>query len=83
MAVMKYQWEGAWIPVANMKIIGDIAETYEGAYTLTPKVYQEQELETALKIMTDNVEIEKIPQYEVKNTHDGMTLIIGDEYYGG
>ena len=30
--------------------------------------------------MKDNVEIEKIPQYEVSNT-DGLTLIIGDEYY--
>ena len=30
--------------------------------------------------LNDNVEIEKIPQFEVSN-NDGLTLIIGDEYY--
>ena len=80
MAVMKYNWNGEWIPITNMKIIGEIAELYKGLYKITPKTYDQQTLETKAKRMKDNVEIEKIPQYEVSNT-DGITLIIGDEYY--
>ena len=41
MAVMKYNWNGEWIPITNMKIIGEIAELYKGLYKITPKTYGE------------------------------------------
>ena len=80
MAVMKYNLNGEWIPITNMKIIGEIAELYKGLYKITPKTYEQQTLETKAKRMKDKDEKEKIPQFEVNNT-DGLTLIISDKYY--
>lgn len=55
---------------------------YTGEYEVTPKVYEESVLPTKNKRLTANVEVKKIPQYEVSNLSGGETLIIGDEYYG-
>ena len=56
---------------------------YAGEYEVTPKVYEETVLPTKDRKLTANVEVRKIPQYEVSNEFGGETLIIGDEYYGG
>ena len=58
------------------------APVYDGAYTVTPKNYEETELKTKDKMMQNNVTVKKIPKYEVSNDFGGSTLIIGDEYYG-
>ena len=52
---------------------------YEGEYEITPKTYDEQILPTKNKKMVDNLKVKKIPQYEVSNSAEGFTLIIGEE----
>ena len=61
---------------------GDIP-VYDGAYSVTPKVYEETTLETKQKLMQNNVTVSRIPQYQVSNDADGVTLIIGEEYNNG
>ena len=52
---------------------------YTGEYEITPKTYDEQILPTKNKKMVDNLKVKKIPQYEVSNSAEGYTLIIGEE----
>jgi len=65
--------------------IGGTSQTppYDGEYEVTPKTYDEQTLETRNKRMLKNVTIKKIPQYEVSNSAEGYTLIIGEESLNG
>lgn len=58
------------------------APAYRGEYTVIPKNYEETELPTEGKLMGKNVTVKKIPRYEVANDAGGLTLIMGDEYYG-
>lgn len=55
---------------------------YDGDYEVTPKTMSEVILPTAQKTMRDDVTVKKMPQFEVSNEADGVTLILGDEYYG-
>lgn len=55
---------------------------YIGDYDVIPKVYEDQVLATKNHRMTRDVTVRKVPQYEVSNNEGGVTLIIGDEYYG-
>ena len=59
------------------------AKPSEGAYEITPKTYTEQILPTKNKKMVDNLKVKKIPQYEVSNSAEGYTLIIGEESLNG
>ena len=61
---------------------GDVP-VYDGAYSVTPKVYEETTLETKQKLMQNNVTISRIPQYQVSNDAEGVTLISGEEYNNG
>ena len=61
---------------------GSSVPVYEGEYEVTPKTYEETTLPTKNKKLTADVQVRKIPQYEVSNQSGGETLIIGDEYYG-
>lgn len=56
---------------------------YTGEYEITPKTYDEQILPTKNKKMVDNLKVKKIPQYEVSNSAEGYTLIIGEESLNG
>ena len=49
---------------------------YSGAYTVTPQ-WQEQTLETANRVMTDNVTVEKIYINSAENPSGGNTVYIG------
>lgn len=51
---------------------------YTGEYTVTPKV-NSQTLETAKKLMINDVTIKAIPYYDVGNTSGGSTVYIGNE----
>lgn len=53
---------------------------YDGPYTVTPKVYA-QELDIAEKTARQDIEIERIPTYEVDNPK-GTTFYIGDKING-
>ena len=53
------------------------AETYDGAYEVTPMADVEQVLATAQKLMADDVTVHKVPYYETSNDH-GMTVYIAE-----
>ncbi len=57
-------------------------DKYEGAYDVIPSTYQDKVLETRNLVMTKDVTVRKIPQYEVSNEAGGTTFIIGEEHYG-
>ena len=61
--------------------VGDSSKIplYTGEYEVTPKTYDEQVLPTKNKRMINNLTVKKIPQYEVSNSAEGYTLIIGEE----
>lgn len=56
---------------------GSEVPTYEGAYTVTPKIH-EQSLATKNKRMKADVTIKEIPYYETSNI-SGKTVYIGGE----
>lgn len=58
-------------------------EIYEGAYEVTPRIYEPVELPTRDRLLRDDVTVKQIPQYEVSNEAGGTTLIMGEEYYHG
>ena len=57
---------------------GVYVPTYDGAYTVTPKAHVEQVLETAHKLMSDDVTVFEIPYFETSNLN-GTTVYIANE----
>lgn len=58
-------------------IVIPIADYYEGDYTVTPKAYEAQTLETQGLAMRDDVTVFEIPYVEVSNPVGGKTVTIG------
>lgn len=56
----------------------EYATVYEGPYSVIPKAYFEQTLETAQKYMTDDVTVSQVPYYETSNNY-GTTVYIANE----
>lgn len=54
------------------------AEYYTGTYEITPRAYDEQILETAQKMMADDVTVRAVPYYVTSNT-TGDTVYIASE----
>lgn len=67
---------------STRKLTGVIAQSggsfpkYEGDYEVTPSMKNDITLETAKKLMTDNVTVKKIPRYDVSNEAGGTTVYI-------
>lgn len=65
------------------KLTGVIAQSggsfpkYEGDYEVTPSLSEEIKLETAKKLMTDDVTVKKLPRYDVANEAGGTTVYLG------
>ena len=55
---------------------------YDGPYEVTPKAWDEQVLETAHKMLTDDVTVFRVPYYEVSNVFDGLTAYIAEDTNG-
>lgn len=70
------------VQLQNVVLISVEGKKYEGEYDITPSTYNDQVLATRNLVMFKDVTVRKIPQFEVSNTSDGKTLIIGEEYYG-
>lgn len=49
---------------------------YEGVYEVTPRLYG-QSLETADKVLQNDVTIHQIPVSRVSNPYNGITVLIG------
>lgn len=67
---------------STRKLTGVIAQSggsfpkYEGDYEVTPSMKNNITLETAKKLMTDNVTVKKIPRFDVSNEAGGTTVYI-------
>lgn len=70
------------VQLQNVVLISVEGKKYEGEYDITPSTYNDKVLATRNLVMSRDVTVRKIPQFEVSNTSDGKTLIIGEEYYG-
>ena len=70
------------VQLQNVVLISVEGKKYEGEYDVTPSSYNDKVLATRNLVMTKDVTVRKIPQFEVSNTSNGKTLIIGEEYYG-
>ena len=70
------------VQLQDVLLINVVGEKYEGDYEVTPSTYNDKVMATQNMVMSKDVTIRKIPQFEVSNTADGKTLIIGEEYYG-
>lgn len=70
------------VQLQNVVLISVEGKKYEGEYDVTPSTYNDKVLATQNLVMTKDVTVRKIPQFEVSNTSNGKTLIIGEEYYG-
>lgn len=51
---------------------------YTGDYEVTPKAYA-QTLETANKLLTENIVVAAVPYHETSNDSDGLTVHIAEE----
>ena len=70
------------VQLQDVSLINVVGEKYEGDYDVTPSTYNDKVMATRNLVMTKDVTVRKIPQFEVSNTAGGKTLIIGEEYYG-
>ena len=70
------------VQLQDVVLISVEGKKYEGEYDITPSTYNDKVLATRNLVMTKDVTVRKIPQFEVSNTSGGKTLIIGEEYYG-
>lgn len=52
-------------------------DVYDGTYTVTPAVDQQQTLKTSQKLMQADVIVNAIPYAEVTNASNGKTVTIG------
>ena len=68
------------VSLGKLKIIHSDLPDYEGSYEVTPSV-DEQTLSTKNTTMRDDVEIHKIPYYDVANQY-GRTIYIGSDING-
>lgn len=55
---------------------GGMLPVYQGETRITPKCYEDIELETARKTVLENIVVEEIPYYETSNVK-GTTFIVG------
>lgn len=56
---------------------GSYVPVYTGEYTVKPKLYLEQTLETEGKQMLDDVTVLEIPVTTTSNIYGGKTVVIG------
>ena len=62
--------------VLDLEMGKQLPAQYDGDYQITPD-NTEKTLETADKLMTQNVVVEPVPHYIVSNMSGGTTFVIG------
>lgn len=53
-------------------------EEYTGDTTITPRIREAQILDTAGKVVNDDITVEQVPIYAVTNPAGGVTYYIGE-----
>ena len=67
------------VAVNGIAIIRHDIPVYNGVYNVVPSANQKIMLETADKLLTDNITVKEIPYYETSNIVGGNTVYIGSE----
>lgn len=65
------------ISLGNIIIEQSNAEEYDGEYRVIPQAFHAQTLDSANKIMREDVTVAEIPYFAVSNEEGGKTVIIG------
>ena len=60
-------------------IFSDNTPPYDGEYEIVPSAKDEVVLKTTNKLMLADVQVKKIPYYDVTNSTGGSTVYIGSE----
>lgn len=60
-------------------VFSDNTPPYDGEYEVTPSTENEVILKTSNKLMLADVQVKKIPYYDVTNSTGGSTVYIGSE----
>ena len=58
---------------------GGDADPYTGEYEVVPKAFSSQTLETANKVLDENIVVAEVPYFETSNTSAGKTAYIARE----
>lgn len=54
-------------------------EHYTGTYSVTPKAFQQQILDTSDKVLSDDIVVNEVPYYQTSNDSGGITSYIAKE----
>lgn len=54
-------------------------EVYSGSYEVTPSINDDQILDTAHKVLSDDIVVNKVPYFETSNNSNGKTVYIGKD----
>lgn len=58
---------------------GMLGDPYSGEYTIIPKAYDDQTLETQGLNMQKDLTVTKVPYFEVSNPKGGLTIYIAED----
>lgn len=67
------------VNIGKYIIIFEDAEEYDGEYVVIPLAERQTVLETAEKLLLENIVVKEIPYYETSNSAGGDTVYIGSE----
>ena len=76
--ISEYEWR-LNVAAENEDTNPDDPETYTGSYEVTPKAYSAQTLDTAGKVLSDDLVINEVPYYQTSNDSGGVTSYIAKE----
>jgi len=54
-------------------------DKYDGDYKVIPRAFIEQSLQTANKVLSEDVVVKEVPYWETSNTSNGKTAYIAKE----
>lgn len=67
------------VSAENQGLKPDEPDEYTGEYEVTLKTFDAQVLQTANKLLSDDITVKKVPYSETSNKADGKTVYIGQE----
>lgn len=75
----EYEWRLNILAENDDESSEEEREYYTGTYSVTPKAFQTQTLDTADKVLSDDIVIGEVPYYQTSNNSGGITSYIAKE----
>ncbi len=76
--ISEYEWR-LNVAAENEDAESKDYEHYNGTYSVTPKAFQSQTLDTADKVLSSDIVISEVPFYQTTNESGGVTSYIAKE----